>query len=448
MTATTLQSPAVAWQPPVLGTRHGLPAEVPVLLAGDLVAAGVATLLARPNPGFVAAALMASLLVEIIQCDLTRPRMTISGWREGGRAVRAALPGVAVASVASAFGHHQDAWVAFGVAFLVGAVLLRLIATWAVQILRRRGHLARPTVVIGDTDHHIAQEVASIVEAHPELGLRLVGRAGRWWRAGVPEVSAADLADDRARGTCVIVATHRPVDRQLVDLVHGGRGLEFFLTLRHLEASMVPSPVLDYLWTVPVGWVRAPSKRVLPSLLKRTTDLVALLVVAPVVLPVMAVLAVAVATTSPGGVLFRQRRIGRHGREFDCLKFRSMRVHDETTTQLSDVTRVGRLMRRTGLDELPQLFNVLRGDMSLVGPRPERTRYVRRYNRELPSYRRRHRLTVGLTGLAQVSGLRGDDTSIADRAAFDNRYIDRWSFFDDLSILLRTIATLFRRGEH
>lgn len=168
--------------------------------------------------------------------------------------------------------------------------------------------------------------------------------------------------------------------------------------------------------------------------------------------PVFAVCALAVQLADGPGVLFRQERIGLHGRTFTLLKFRTLRPADahESATRWSvahdqRMSRAGRLLRRTSLDELPQLWNVLRGDMSLVGPRPERPHFVAQFSRTLPGYADRHRMPAGITGLAQVHGLRGD-TSIADRARFDNHYIDSWTLWQDVSILLRTAATLFRCG--
>ena len=109
--------------------------------------------------------------------------------------------------------------------------------------------------------------------------------------------------------------------------------------------------------------------------------------------------------------------------------------------------KVGAFMRKTSLDELPQLWNVLRGDMSLVGPRPERPHFVDVFNRDVPRYGARHRVHAGLTGWSQVRGLRGD-TSIKDRAMFDNFYIENWSLWGDTKIIVRTVAQLFRRGQH
>jgi exopolysaccharide biosynthesis polyprenyl glycosylphosphotransferase len=165
--------------------------------------------------------------------------------------------------------------------------------------------------------------------------------------------------------------------------------------------------------------------------------------------PLYGLLALTVKVTSPGPIYFRQRRIGKNGREVEVLKFRSMRVNNESDTQWSvnddeRVTKVGGIMRKTSLDELPQLWNVLRGDMSLVGPRPERPFFVEQFEQEVPRYGDRHRVPVGLTGLAQVNGLRGD-TSIEDRAWFDNHYIENWSVAGDLVILARTAGAVVRQ---
>jgi lipopolysaccharide/colanic/teichoic acid biosynthesis glycosyltransferase len=137
--------------------------------------------------------------------------------------------------------------------------------------------------------------------------------------------------------------------------------------------------------------------------------------------------------------------VGRHGQRFSLVKFRSMRPADQaesdTTWSIDDDQRVGpvgRVLRRTSLDELPQLWNVLRGDMTLVGPRPERPYFVDRFSTENPTYAGRHRVPTGLTGLAQVSGLRGD-TSISDRTRYDNYYIENWSLWLDVKVLLRTV---------
>jgi lipopolysaccharide/colanic/teichoic acid biosynthesis glycosyltransferase len=167
----------------------------------------------------------------------------------------------------------------------------------------------------------------------------------------------------------------------------------------------------------------------------------------------MGLCALAVRVEGGPGVIFRQPRVGRDGVVFQCLKLRSMRPANETdsatTWSVANDNRVGpvgRFLRRTSLDELPQLWNILRGDMTLVGPRPERPHFVDRFSAEYDRYAHRHRVQAGLTGLAQVSGLRGD-TSIADRARFDNYYIEHWSLWLDMKIIVRTFSeVLFARG--
>jgi lipopolysaccharide/colanic/teichoic acid biosynthesis glycosyltransferase len=151
-------------------------------------------------------------------------------------------------------------------------------------------------------------------------------------------------------------------------------------------------------------------------------------------------------------IFFRQERIGRYGKPFELIKFRSMRPASEHEAQTNwsiahdrRVSPIGRFLRRTSLDELPQLWNILRGDMTVVGPRPERPYFVERFSAEHPGYAMRHRVPVGLTGLAQVSGLRGD-TPISDRARFDNYYIENWSLWLDVKVLLRTVSEVFRGG--
>jgi len=162
--------------------------------------------------------------------------------------------------------------------------------------------------------------------------------------------------------------------------------------------------------------------------------------------PVLLASAAAVRLTSRGPVFFRQTRIGQRGEFFQMLKFRTMKENSDsdTTWSVSDDlrrTKVGRVLRVTSLDELPQLFNVLKGEMSLVGPRPERPFFVDQFRVAVPGYDDRHRVPAGMTGWAQVHGLRGD-TSIADRAKFDNHYVENWSLWRDIVILFRTVGSV------
>jgi lipopolysaccharide/colanic/teichoic acid biosynthesis glycosyltransferase len=199
---------------------------------------------------------------------------------------------------------------------------------------------------------------------------------------------------------------------------------------------------------------RAPNNRSMSSTttwtlrVKHSADRVIALLVLLTLAPLLLAVAVAVRLSSPGPVLFRQRRVGRGGREFNLYKFRSMVGEPAGRARALPAgvapggvegadrrTWIGRWLRASSLDELPQLFNVLRGDMSVIGPRPERPEYAKRFALEVPGYIDRLRVKAGITGWAQANGLRGQ-TPIADRVAYDNYYIDNWS----LGLELRTVA--------
>lgn len=191
------------------------------------------------------------------------------------------------------------------------------------------------------------------------------------------------------------------------------------------------------------------SSRTWQTLAKRTVDVIGAAVLLLLTIPLLLIVALGVRISSPGPVLFRQQRIGRGGELFRMLKFRTFPVdHIDLTQSLPTEAcplPFGRLLRRTSLDELPQLWNVLRGDMSLVGPRPERPQFATHLADSVPGYRERHRMPVGITGLAQINGLCGP-TSISDRVKLDNEYIETWSLRQDAKILLHTVPTLLRKA--
>ena len=182
---------------------------------------------------------------------------------------------------------------------------------------------------------------------------------------------------------------------------------------------------------------------------KRTLDIVGSLAGIVITSPIMLIVAILIKVTSPGPVIFKQERVGLHNRPFQMYKFRSMiqQLPEEegkawTVRDDPRVTGIGRFLRRTSLDELPQLFNILKGDMTLVGPRPERPGWVEKFREEIPRYMVRHQVRPGLTGWAQVNGLRGD-TSIRKRIDYDLYYIENWSLSLDIKIILMTFVTGF-----
>lgn len=215
--------------------------------------------------------------------------------------------------------------------------------------------------------------------------------------------------------------------------------------------SMIPSrPYTEDLMGLPVINIRyVPLTNTGNKLIKRLVDIVGSVLGIVITSPIMLLAAVLVKATSPGPVIFKQERVGLHNKTFYMYKFRSMeqqKPKDEkrawTVRDDPRVTKVGKLLRRTSLDELPQLFNILRGDMSLVGPRPERPLFVEKFKEEIPRYMVKHQVRPGLTGWAQVNGLRGD-TSIRKRIDYDIYYIENWTLGFDIKIIFMTFFTGF-----
>ena len=215
--------------------------------------------------------------------------------------------------------------------------------------------------------------------------------------------------------------------------------------------SLIPTrPYTEDLMGLPVINIRyVPLTNTGNIIIKRITDVVGALAGLVITSPIMLLAAVLVRLTSPGPVIFKQERVGLHNKTFYMYKFRSMekqspREEKRAWTVRNDprVTPVGKFLRRTSIDELPQLFNILKGDMSLVGPRPERPLFVEKFKEEIPRYMVKHQVRPGLTGWAQVNGLRGD-TSIRKRVEYDLFYIENWTLGFDLKIILMTFFTGF-----
>ncbi|WP_093778710.1 exopolysaccharide biosynthesis polyprenyl glycosylphosphotransferase [Streptomyces sp. yr375] len=319
---------------------------------------------------------------------------------------------------------------------------------------RRRALLRRPhaALVIGPAT--TAQRVAAAVLRHPRSGLRPVGIVAE--RPDGPDSPDA----------LPVLTTGQEVQRALIQ-----NGVRDVLCV-HPAVRTVQGPLLRALaesgctvWEVDADTPSYASREQLAGFSCRRLDLVGrrrggmgkrLLDIAAsgtlllLISPLLLVCAVVLRLTDGPGVVFRQERIGKDGRPFTLLKFRTHRPVDEheAATRWSvagerQMNRFCRILRQTSLDELLQLWNVLCGDMSLVGPRPERPFFVGEFSQTYPGYAARHRMQTGITGLAQVHGLRGD-TSIEDRARFDNAYIDNWSLWQDVCILLRTAASLVR----
>ena len=319
--------------------------------------------------------------------------------------------------------------------------------------IRRSGGNLQRVLVIGAGD--LGRQVVERLEVHKEFGFSVVGflddDPGRQQRKiqGVPVLGTTEELESVVAGHRVdqvmialpLAAHYRTVQlirragQLLVDIKVVPDVLQYY-TMRAGIEDLDGLPLIN-LTQIPLqGW---------NQIVKRAFDIAgsaALLLATSWLFPIIAWL---IKREDGGPVFFSQVRTGLDGRSFELFKFRSMRVDAEgdgeaqwTRTRDSRVTRVGEVLRRTNLDGLPQLYNVLRGDMSLVGPRPEQPKFVERFRSRYPAYNVRHRVRAGLTGWAQVNGLRGD-TSIRQRIVHDLYYIENWSLGLDMRILWRTL---------
>jgi exopolysaccharide biosynthesis polyprenyl glycosylphosphotransferase len=355
----------------------------------------------------------------------------------------------------------------FGLAGLEWAVFLQVPATVAglcgarilayagIRHVRCRGRLKETTLIVGAGT--VAVELATLMNKHPEYGLEPIGFVDGPCDTGslpLPHLGSIGQLEGVLRKfdvNRVVVAFGRVREADWVSIMRTAvvNGVEIHVVPRFFDIGMASAGNgMDQIWGIPLCRVRRSVLRSAAWRTKRVIDLVCAILLLVVSAPLLALVAIAVRCSSPGPVLFRQRRIGQHGREFDLVKFRSMRVSHEGATSWDATpahqTAVGRWLRRTSIDELPQLWNVLRGDMSLVGPRPERPHFATRFTTDIPGYGDRHRLPVGLTGWAQIHGLRGNETSLTERVRFDNFYIEGWSPWLDVVTLLRTAGAVVR----
>jgi len=205
---------------------------------------------------------------------------------------------------------------------------------------------------------------------------------------------------------------------------------------------------IKHIGGIPFLGIKSPALSTWNSIIKRTFDLLFASCILILTSPLYLIIVILIKIDSKGSVFYHQERIGLDGEVFRVIKFRSMRIDAEHTSgpvwskkNDSRATRIGKFLRRLSLDELPQLINVIKGDMSVVGPRPERPHFVEQFKRQIPRYLERHRVRTGMTGWAQVNGLRGN-ASITERTKYDIYYIENWSLIFDLKIILKTIHTV------
>ena len=391
-----------------------------------------------------------------------------------GRAVAScAIGAMAAIAVGAVAGSASPDLIGLRLWLIVAALLcaVRTLLGTAENRARARGLLMTPTLVVGAGA--VGGWVVRRLAQQPSLGLDPIGfldldpdAASTDPDVDLPILGTPDEAITVARMTGarqLVFAFSWERDHQLAGIVRRcqAAGLAVAIVPRMYEAINERAS-LDHVGGLPLMSFRALNSQGWRFAVKHSIDRLCALVALVALAPLMLVIAIAVKLSSPGPVIYRQRRVGRGGREFDLFKFRSMRTHARRPAFRPAAgsapggiegtdrrTRVGRWLRNTSLDELPQLFNVLRGEMSAIGPRPERPEFAARFAFEVPGYDERHRVKPGITGWAQVNGLRGQ-TSIADRVEWDNHYIENWSIWLELRTLALTMAAvmLFKEEHH
>ena len=463
----------------VVGRRFVGPWSTPVAVAGDFLAVSMAAVVAGMLPSFhgsgPGSALVIHLLISGVALGYLAGRHRYR-WHAAARTVEQVIAGTAAAAMATTVGmvvsvlqggaaSEQQLATFFVAAALLLAVMI-VTRDIARTLLRRLGLVRQPALIVGAglIGAHIAQRLVD----HRAYGLTPVGfidsdplrHVGQG--PDLPPVLGrpADLPEivERTGAVHVVMAFSSEPDRSLIPMVRACQrlGLQVSVVPRFFDA-LNERVVLEHFGGMPITAIYPVDVRGWQFRLKHSTDRLVSAVLLILLSPLLVAIAAAVKLESPGPVIFRQRRVGRDGLLFDLLKFRTMTEPSEPGARFdpdrgsapggvegSDRrTRLGAWLRRFSLDELPQLINVLRGEMSLIGPRPERPAYVDLFLADIERYGERHRVKSGITGWAQVHGLRGQ-TSIVERVEWDNFYIENWSLALDLKIALMTLLVPFR----
>ena len=335
---------------------------------------------------------------------------------------------------------------------IIAETLMRKSVRYGLRRLRRKGYNVKHILLVGYS--RAAEEYINKIKANPEWGYEVCGilddhvPRGAVYK-GVEVVGEIDSLHRILPGNELdeigITLSLSDYDR-LEDIVNicekSGVHTKFIPDYN----SVIPSrPYLEDLDGLAVVNIRrVPLTNMANMLIKRLVDILGAIVAIVLSSPLMLAAAIGIKTTSRGPLIFKQERVGLHNKPFQMYKFRSMEVQSDadekkgwTTKNDPRVTKVGRLLRSTSIDELPQFFNVLKGDMSLIGPRPERPLFVEKFKEEIPRYMIKHQVRPGITGWAQVNGYRGD-TSIKKRIEYDLYYIENWSMAFDFKILFLT----------
>ena len=332
------------------------------------------------------------------------------------------------------------------------AIIERFAVRSFLRNIRENNRNLKHILIVGDND--LAFTFARKIRQNPYLGFVVSGFLGR------PEHVGNEIEGSRVIGKFEdldYVLEHNNYDRVVLAIP-----LKYYYRINELvescekvgiKAEIIPDyiryfpaqPSVDMIEDIPIINIRyVPLDDDFNKFLKYTSDYVISIIAIVITSPIMILTAIAIKLTSPGPIIFKQERIGHHGKPFMMYKFRSMKVQNPneeksewTTKDDPRKTFIGNIIRKTSIDELPQFFNVLKGDMSVVGPRPERPYFVDQFKESIPKYMVKHQVKPGITGWAQIHGCRGD-TSIDKRIEYDIEYVENWHMGLDLAIMIKT----------
>lgn len=349
--------------------------------------------------------------------------------------------------------------VIFLVLSIVYIWLFRIITKLALRNLRRKGYNKQFILILGAGA--LGQKYCNNIFNHPEYGFEVIGFLDDY------STKSVNIKGNTYKIIGDIDQLEETLNDRLVDEVIIALPIDAHSKYSHLisicervgvRASIIPdfykilpaTPHFDTLGDIPLISVRdIPLDEMQNQLLKRLFDILFSLFAIILTSPVILLISIGIKLSSSGPIIFKQERVGMNRRTFQMYKFRSMKQSSETISNSTWTTendprrtKFGTFLRKTSLDELPQFFNVLKGDMSVVGPRPERPFFVDQFKEDIPKYMIKHHVRPGITGWAQVSGLRGD-TSIEDRIVHDIFYIENWTLLFDIKIIIKTIVNGF-----
>ncbi len=330
-------------------------------------------------------------------------------------------------------------------------IIFRNLIRWVLRKIRNRGFNQKHILLVGYS--RAAEGYIDRIKANPQWGYHIMGilddnvKTGIKYRGEqvIGEISRLDdiLLENELDEIAITlgIAEYAKLEKIVAICEKSGVHTKFIPDYN----NFIPTrPYTEDLLGLPVINIRhVPLNGGFNKFIKRFTDIVGSFLLIILFSPIMLAVALSVKVSSKGPVIYKQERVGLHNRNFVMYKFRSMKINrcDELhfTTQNDDrTTRIGKFIRKCSLDELPQLFNVLKGDMSLVGPRPERPEFVEQFKEQIPRYMIKHQVRPGMTGWAQINGYRGN-TSIQKRIEYDLYYIENWTLWFDIAILFQTI---------